>query len=140
MPRRAGRRKPGGHSGAAARRRRRQATLEEAQIAISEQVQFETGTALIRDDSSALLQQVVEVLQRHREIESCEVGGHTDDTGTAELNRELSEARARAVMAWLVARGVEARRLTARGYGSSRPIADNAHRRQAEPATAASSS
>jgi len=101
-------------------------TLERAQIAISEQVQFETGTALIRDDSSALLQQVVEVLQRHREIESCEVGGHTDDIGTAELNRELSEARARSVMSWLVARGVEARRLTARGYGSSRPIADNA--------------
>jgi OmpA-OmpF porin, OOP family len=101
-------------------------TLEQAQIAISEQVQFETGTALIRDDSSALLLQVVDVLQRHHEIESCEVGGHTDDTGTAELNRELSEARARAVMSWLVARGVEARRLTARGYGSSRPIADNA--------------
>jgi OmpA-OmpF porin, OOP family len=101
------------------------ATLEEAQIVISEQVRFETGTALIRDDSSAVLQQVVEVMQRHREIESCEIGGHTDDTGTVELNRELSEARARAVMAWLVARGVDGRRLTARGYGSSRPIADN---------------
>jgi outer membrane protein OmpA-like peptidoglycan-associated protein len=103
-----------------------QVTVERAQIAISEQVQFETGTALIRDGSSALLQQVVEVLQRHREIESCEVGGHTDDTGAAEINRELSEARARAVMSWLVAHGVEARRLTARGYGSSRPLADNA--------------
>jgi outer membrane protein OmpA-like peptidoglycan-associated protein len=101
------------------------ATLQEAQIAISEQVRFETGTALIRDDSASLLQQVAELLQQHREIESCEVGGHTDDTGTAELNRELSEARARAVMAWLVARGVDPRRLTARGYGSSRPIADN---------------
>jgi outer membrane protein OmpA-like peptidoglycan-associated protein len=121
--------KPGVESPAAQRRGCPAAppkvTLERAQIVISEQVQFETGTALIHDDSSALLQQVVDLLQRHHEIESCEVGGHTDDTGTPELNRELSEARARAVMSWLVARGVEAHRLTARGYGSSRPIADN---------------
>lgn len=99
--------------------------LKQAEIAISEQVQFETGTALIRDDSSALLQQVADVLKSHPEIESCEVAGHSDDTGTIELNRQLSEARARAVMAWLVAHGVDSRRLSARGYGQSRPSADN---------------
>jgi OmpA-OmpF porin, OOP family len=100
--------------------------LDQAQITISEQVQFEVGTAVIRDESSALLAQVVAVLQAHPEVASCEVAGHTDDTGTGELNRQLSEARARAVMSWLVAHGVDARRLSARGYGQTRPIADNA--------------
>jgi OmpA-OmpF porin, OOP family len=103
-----------------------QVALEEHQISISEQVQFETGTALIQGDSSALLQQVAELLKAHPEIESCEVAGHTDDTGTPAANLQLSEARARAVMDWLVAHGVEAKRLSARGYGESRPIADNA--------------
>lgn len=99
--------------------------LEQSQIAITEQVQFETGTAVIRDHSSELLQQVVGLLQSHPELQSCEVAGHTDDTGTSELNRQLSEARARAVMTWLVAHGVDAKRLSARGYGQTRPIADN---------------
>ena len=88
-------------------------------------VQFETGTALIRDASSALLTQVAHLLQSHPEIQSCEVAGHTDDTGTVELNRELSEARAHAVMSWLIAHGVDGGRLSARGYGQSRPLADN---------------
>lgn len=102
-----------------------QVELKQAEIAISEQVQFETGTAVIRDESSRLLQQVADVLTSHPEIASCEVAGHTDDTGTAELNLRLSEARARAVSAWLVAHGVEGQRLSARGYGATRPIADN---------------
>lgn len=100
-------------------------TLEQAQITISEQVQFEMGTALIRENSSDLLQQVAEVLNAHPEIESCEVAGHTDGTGAPQPNRELSEARARAVVDWLVAHGVRAARLSARGYGETRPIAEN---------------
>jgi len=100
-------------------------TLEQAQITISEQVQFETGTALIHNDSSALLQQVADAMNAHPELESCEVAGHTDDTGTPELNRQLSQGRANAVMAWLVAHGVQAGRLSARGYGETRPLADN---------------
>jgi OmpA-OmpF porin, OOP family len=101
------------------------AELAEHQISISEQVQFETGTALIRDESSALLRQVAELLVAHPEVTSCEVAGHTDDTGTPAANLQLSEARAQAVTDWLVAHGVEAKRLKARGYGETRPIADN---------------
>jgi len=55
-----------------------------------------------------------------------EIGGHTDSRGGAEMNRELSQARADAVLDALAARGVDARALIAVGYGDNQPIADNA--------------
>lgn len=100
--------------------------LEREQIAITEQVQFETGTAVLRDVSADLLGQVAKLLEQHPEIELCEIAGHTDATGPAASNQELSLERARAVMDWLVTHGVAAERLLPRGYGQSRPVADNA--------------
>jgi len=55
-----------------------------------------------------------------------EIGGHTDSRGSRDLNEELSQARADAVLEALVARGVAGRSLIAVGYGDSLPIADNA--------------
>jgi outer membrane protein OmpA-like peptidoglycan-associated protein len=54
-----------------------------------------------------------------------EVSGHTDNTGTAQGNAKLSENRARAVRALLVKSGVPSAMLTAKGFGSEKPIADN---------------
>jgi outer membrane protein OmpA-like peptidoglycan-associated protein len=54
------------------------------------------------------------------------VQGHTDATGTPEHNVRLSGERARAVMAWLVARGIDEGRLSAVGYGETVPLGDNA--------------
>jgi outer membrane protein OmpA-like peptidoglycan-associated protein len=101
------------------------ATLEASKIIISEQVQFETGTALLRRESAGILEQVAAVLQRHPEIELCEVAGHTDDTGTEELNQRLSRDRAQAVLEWLASHGVARARLQAAGYGTQHPIGDN---------------
>ncbi|HKY37739.1 MAG TPA: OmpA family protein [Polyangiaceae bacterium] len=101
------------------------ATLEASKIHISEQVQFETGTALLRPESGAILTQVVEVLRQHPEIELCEVAGHTDDTGSEELNLRLSQQRAQAVLEWLAAHGIARGRLKAEGYGTQHPIGDN---------------
>jgi outer membrane protein OmpA-like peptidoglycan-associated protein len=72
-----------------------------------------------------LLEQVADTLARTPSIQHVEIQGHTDDSGTPEHNRSLSEARANAVLAWLVAHGIDASRLSARGYGQERPISPN---------------
>ena len=54
-----------------------------------------------------------------------EIGGHTDNTGNAAANLKLSEARAAAVRARLVELGVSDAILTAKGYGDTKPVADN---------------
>jgi outer membrane protein OmpA-like peptidoglycan-associated protein len=101
------------------------AELVERQIRINEQVQFETGTAVLLPESTAILGAVARVLLAHPAL-AIEVAGHTDDSGTPELNLTLSLERARAVLEWLVAQGVERERLIAKGHGQTRPIADNA--------------
>lgn len=101
------------------------AALEESKITISEQVQFETNTALLRPESGGILGQVAQVLKSHQEIQLCEVAGHTDDTGSDELNLRLSRERSLAVLEWLVSHGVARERLRAEGYGRKHPLADN---------------
>jgi OOP family OmpA-OmpF porin len=54
-----------------------------------------------------------------------EVQGHTDNVGTDASNQTLSEARAKTVVTWLTQNGVAALRLTAEGYGKTKPVADN---------------
>jgi OOP family OmpA-OmpF porin len=53
------------------------------------------------------------------------VEGHTDNMGRQAANQKLSQQRAMAVMNWLVDHGVDRSRLTAKGYGDSRPLGDN---------------
>ncbi|MCA9595789.1 MAG: OmpA family protein [Myxococcales bacterium] len=95
------------------------------QIVILQQVNFQTGKDRIESSSDALLGQVAQVMKEHPEIARVAVDGHTDSVGTARANLALSRRRAIAVMRWLVAHGVDERRLEARGFGPRRPIADN---------------
>jgi outer membrane protein OmpA-like peptidoglycan-associated protein len=99
----------------------------EGEIVILQQVQFDTGRATIKPVSNALLDEVAEVVKQHPEIVKLEVQGHTDDRGDPRFNRKLSQERATAVMVALVGRGVDAGRLTAKGYGSEQPIASNVY-------------
>jgi OOP family OmpA-OmpF porin len=55
-----------------------------------------------------------------------EIGGHTDSVGKAAYNQKLSEKRADAVRQYLISKGIPASQMTSKGYGSSKPIADNA--------------
>ena len=54
-----------------------------------------------------------------------EISGHTDNTGSAAMNENLSQQRANAVVAYIVTKGIDTSRLTAKGYGSKKPIATN---------------
>jgi outer membrane protein OmpA-like peptidoglycan-associated protein len=95
------------------------------QIVILQQVEFDINKATIRPVSNGLLDTVAQVFREHPEILKVEVGGHTDNTGSPEVNVTLSQARAAAVAAALVKRGIAGDRLTAKGYGPNRPIMAN---------------
>lgn len=94
-------------------------------IQIMRQVNFVTDSDEILGTSDPLLFEVADTLARHPEIASVEIEGHTDDRGGAEHNLTLSQRRAEAVRTWLIAHGVAAIRLTARGYGLTRPLVPN---------------
>jgi len=98
---------------------------EENAIIISERVEFDHGKATIKPESDDLLDDVAKVLKENPEIEEVEIQGHTDNTGPADVNRRLSNERAYAVRKALIDRGVEKKRLTAKGYGPDKPIAGN---------------
>lgn len=87
-------------------------------------INFDTAKATIRPDSEKTLNQLLKLLNEHADWKM-RVEGHTDNVGTAPSNLALSVKRAQAVVAWLTSNGVAAARLTAEGYGQSRPIADN---------------
>jgi outer membrane protein OmpA-like peptidoglycan-associated protein len=94
------------------------------ELTASNTVNFETGSNVVLDDSYALLDEFTTLSRRCPEA-NFEVGGHTDSSGSLELNMTLSQARAEAVVAHIINSGVEASRFSAKGYGPNKPIADN---------------
>jgi len=88
-------------------------------------VRFGSGSAEIEDNSFGLLDRLVFAIRRCPELR-VEIGGHTDSDGDEEANLRLSETRAAAVRDYLVRAGILYSRLLAKGFGESRPLADNA--------------
>ncbi len=101
------------------------AKVANGHIEIDEKVQFAVNADTILPASDDLLKDVADTFKEHPEIKKVEIQGHASSEGDAKRNKTLSDARAKAVMAALVARGVDASRMTAKGYGSDKPIADN---------------
>lgn len=87
-------------------------------------IYFEFDKATLLRSSYLELNKLLAYLEKHRRIK-IEIEGHTDNVGSAEYNMKLSKARAKAVVDYLVAKGLNEFRLEYKGYGSTRPIVPN---------------
>ena len=87
-------------------------------------VEFETNKAVIKASSEVNVKALAEQLGKCATVKG-EIGGHTDNVGSAAGNEKLSQARADALKTALVKAGVAADRLSAKGYGDAKPMADN---------------
>jgi outer membrane protein OmpA-like peptidoglycan-associated protein/tetratricopeptide (TPR) repeat protein len=85
---------------------------------------FDTGKSTLKTESFAELDRLVQLLKEVPALR-IEISGHTDNVGSEGMNQKLSQDRADAVVAYLVSKGISASRLESRGYGSTRPVADN---------------
>ena len=102
-----------------------------------EGVNFITDSAELTPGSKRVLNRVANSLKEWSEVD-VEIEGHTDNVADDAYNMDLSQRRAESVRAYLISRGVSASRLTAKGYGETRPVASNntpegrAHNRRVE--------
>jgi OmpA-OmpF porin, OOP family len=87
-------------------------------------VKFETGKAILKNESNKLLNEVVNILVRYPDYQ-LRIEGHTDDQGKEEDNQLLSEKRAQACADYLNKKGISLTRFLVSGFGELRPIADN---------------
>ncbi|MDB5283597.1 MAG: oprF 5 [Bacteroidota bacterium] len=85
---------------------------------------FDSEKFDLKSESGAELGVVMKLLEKNPSLK-IEIGGHTDNTGTEEKNKSLSESRAKSVYDYLVSKGVIADRLSYKGYASSKPLAPN---------------
>lgn len=85
---------------------------------------FDTNKFDLKPESEAELDRLVQLLQENPSI-NIRIGGHTDNVGNATDNATLSQNRAKAVVSYLIAKGIAASRLQAKGYGATQPISDN---------------
>lgn len=87
-------------------------------------INFKLNSAELDPASNDYLDKVVSFLVKVENIE-LEISGHTDNSGTQNYNQALSEARAKAVKQYLIAKGIEAKRLQSQGFGQEQAIASN---------------
>lgn len=125
----AGRRKAEDERVAAVAKAERKAEVDRCQMRMSDTAK--QGKILFKSDSAALEKRSTPTLDRLAEIAtacprvSIDIEGHTDSRGSNDINMELSERRAQAIVDHLVKAGVARDRLKARGYGPTRPLAPN---------------
>ena len=93
-------------------------------LTLKNELLFDTGGSTLKPGGQRALDNLVQFLEKHPD-RSIAIEGFTDSTGSKEQNQALSEKRAWAVKAALVARGIASNRIDARGYGPSFPIAGN---------------
>ncbi|HSI48222.1 MAG TPA: OmpA family protein [Ideonella sp.] len=87
-------------------------------------INFDTGKAELKQDGLAAVKEIAAMLKSNPAMK-LSIEGHTDGVGTPIANKQLSEARAKAVMGAVAALGIDAKRLSAVGYGQDKPVGDN---------------
>lgn len=94
------------------------------EVIVLENVLFQTNKSVLLKESFESLNQLVKQLQANKSVK-IEIRGHTDNVGKEVKNQTLSEQRAKAVLDYLVSKGIEANRFSHKGFGSLQPIASN---------------
>ena len=98
--------------------------IKKGNAIVLENIFFETGSYELKKESQAELNKLIQFLNNNKNIK-IEIGGHTDNTGTKEGNKQLSEKRAYVVARYLIDAGIDINRITYKGYGDTQPIDDN---------------
>lgn len=98
--------------------------VSDGQTIVLNNVFFDTDKFDLKPESRAELNKLAEFMTMNPDVQ-IEIGGHTDNQGSAAHNVTLSQNRATAVEGYLVQQGIDAERLSAKGYGQNKPIADN---------------
>jgi len=94
-------------------------------VTITLEVEFDTNKAIVKDEYRNEIKKVADFMKTYPNT-TVVIEGHTDNVDTAEYNQKLSEARANSVRQYLIDNfGIKASRLTAVGYGETKPIASN---------------
>ncbi|MFH1000360.1 MAG: OmpA family protein, partial [Bacteroidota bacterium] len=99
--------------------------IEEGTTVQLNNIYFELSKAELKPESFPELDKVVSFLNANPTIK-IEISGHTDSTGSDEINNKLSDDRARTVKNYIVSKGIQEDRIESKGYGSKKPIASNA--------------
>ncbi|MFH2005587.1 MAG: OmpA family protein [bacterium] len=94
-------------------------------ISFLDKVRFKYNQAEIKRESFPLLDEIARLLKERPEIKRLEIAGYTDDAGSSDYNRKLSQSRAAAVKQYLIDKGIARKRLRSAGYGKKNPIASN---------------
>ena len=98
--------------------------IEVGQSVDIENIYFETGRAALKPESFRSLNALMEFLNEYPNVK-VEIGGHTDNVGSAAVNNKISEERALSVAEYLIKEGVPAHRIVSKGYGFDKPKASN---------------
>ena len=99
--------------------------IEGGQLLLPSPILFETGTDKLKPESEVPLMHIKQFLDAKTYISVLRIEGHSDNSGNVETNQILTEKRALAVAKWLVAKGIDCKRLLAVGFGDTKPVADN---------------
>jgi outer membrane protein OmpA-like peptidoglycan-associated protein len=94
-------------------------------IVINEKIMFDFDKSTIKPESFSLLDEVAQVIKDNPQIKKISVEGHTDSDGSDKYNQKLSDGRAASVKKYIVDKGVPETMLDSKGWGESKPIADN---------------